>query len=51
MSETTIPAPVHSAAAELETAGHDHAWRSLTVGTVLTYSEYQCSLCGITWSL
>lgn len=30
---------------------HDHAWRSLTNGSVLTFSDYQCRLCGITWSL
>jgi hypothetical protein len=34
-----------------EVGAHDHAWHSVSASSLLTYSDYQCSLCGITWSL
>lgn len=45
---TVRPEPVDAAERD---GAHDHAWQSLTAGRALTYSDYRCSLCGITWSL
>jgi hypothetical protein len=49
-AEDPVEEPAAGTRTEAE-ATHDHAWRHVDPGPVSAYSDYQCRLCGITWSL